>query len=333
MKTFLVIATGAKRNGALIIINKFIKWCATKEDKFIIIAPKIFVSKAKNVFHIKIKTSNFMTPLFVSLISIFYVIKYKPNIFISFNNIPILFSNFFKFKSYVYFHNLKIISKKNLKSVFYKFLIKFFSDEIIVQTPYSKKKINIFTKKKTHVIWPGLLNYNNKNDTRKFDKKNSKILFYPVSNIFDENKNFKFISNRSNFFINNNIKIVLPSNYQKNLDKNLYNFLIFKGNLDHKSMMRTYAKCHATLFLSLEESCGLPIYESLFNSKPTFVLKKNYIKTNLNFFKKDPLLILFNENNFEHTILNSLNSKKFSVFKPNTKLSRQYLDDTWDQLF
>jgi len=30
MKTFLVIATGAKTGGALIIINQFLKWAATK---------------------------------------------------------------------------------------------------------------------------------------------------------------------------------------------------------------------------------------------------------------------------------------------------------------
>lgn len=332
MKKVLVIATGAKKNGALIIVNKFVSWCATKDDNFIIITPKIFVPKSKNIHHIKIKTSNLMTPLFTTIISIFYAIRYKPDIFISFNNVPLLFANFFRFKSYLYFHNVKIISKKNLKSLFYKFLIKHFSEEIIVQTPFSKKIIKKFTKKKTNIIWPGLLSYNNKNSTREIDKKNSKIIFYPVSNPFDPNKNFKFILGRSDFFINNNIKIMIPANRSIDLNNKVNKFLIFKGNLDHKSMMMTYKKCHATLFLSIEESCGLPIYESLYNSKPTFVLKKNYIKSNLCMFKKDPLLILFNKNQFEKTILSSLNSKKINKFKHNVKLSKQYLNDNWDLL-
>lgn len=336
MKTFLIIATASKEGGGLIIINRFVEWAGSKKDKFIVIAPKIFVIKKKNILHIELKTSNILSPFFTLFCSLFYIIKYKPNILISFNNLPALFSYLFNAKSYTYFHNLDLVTEKNLKSVIYRFLIKNFSDEIIVQTPYSKKLITSITKKKTYVIWPGILNYRNikKNfNIKKIFNNNSKILFYPVSDVLNKNKNFEFIIKRSSFFIKNNIKIIIPDNPPKNLFKKSNQFLIFIGNIEHAEMMQIYKRCDATLFLSFQESCGIPIYESLFNSKPVFVLQKNYIKYNLNYFKKNSLLILFKENEFENIFLNYLKLNNFKKNKLNTKLSKQYLYDTWDVLF
>ena len=336
MRTFLIIATASKEGGGLIIINRFVEWAGTKKDKFIVIAPKIFAIKKKNILHIELKTSNILSPFFTLFCSVFYIIKYKPSILISFNNLPALLSSLFKAKSYTYFHNLDLVTKKNLKSIIYRFFIKNFSDEIIVQTPYSKKLIKSITTKKIHIIWPGILYYRNikRNfNTKKMFNINSKTLFYPVSDILNKNKNFEFILKRSSFFIKNHIKIIIPDYPPKNLFKKSNDFLTFIGNIKHAEMMQIYKKCYATLFLSHQESCGIPIYESLFNSKPVFVLKKNYINYNLNYFKKNPLLILFDENQFENIFLNYLKLNNFKKNKLNTKLSKQYLYDTWDVLF
>ena len=335
MKTFLIIASAAKNGGALTIINKFIEWAGTKKYKFVVVAPKIFVPIKTNIFHIEIKTSNILSPFFTLFCSLFFIIKYKPDISISFNNLPILFSFFFKTKSYTYFHNLDLATENNFKSIIYRFLIKNFSDEIIVQTPYTKKIIKSFFKKKINLIWPGILYYKNKKknfDERKIFMTNSKIFLYPVSDVLIKNKNFEFILKFSKFFISNAIKIVIPCNPPEFLPKNSNEFLIFMGNVEHQEMMQIYKKCYATLFLSFQESYGLPIYESLFNSKPVFVLKKDYIKYNLNYFKKDPLLILFSENKFEKTLLNYLRQNNLKKNKINAKLSKQYLYDNWSVL-
>ena len=213
MKTFLIIATGAKIGGALSIINQFLEWAATKKEyKFIVIAPQIIVNK-RNILHIKLSTSGLATSFFCLLGSIFYIIKYKPSIVISFSNLPVLFSSLVKSKFYTYFHNLNIVSQNNLKSLIYKFIIKNFCKELIVQTPHTKKLVKSFFNKKIHVIFPGILKiFKTKNNfLKKIDTKKTRAIFYPVSNICDENKNFKFLINRSSFFKKNNIKIIIPT--------------------------------------------------------------------------------------------------------------------------
>ena len=333
MKTYLVIATGAKTGGALTIINLFLEWAATKDKyKFILIAPKVFLKK-KNITHIKISTSGITTIFFSLIVSIFYIIKYKPSIVISFSNLPIFFSKFFKPKVYTYFHNLNLVFKKNLKSKIYQFLIKYFSEEVIVQTQYSKKIVKSFFNKKIHIIWPGVMNHLKKKKKLFFKKTvfaQSTYLFYPVTNIYNKNKNFKFLIERSSFFKKNDIKIILPatsklSSRQKNND-----FLKFIGPLKIEKMYQVYKMCSATIFLSLNESLGLPIYESLSLGKPTFVFERPYIKENLRQFKKDRLLILFKEKEFEKKIIKYLNSRNIEKIK--NKPSKIYINNNWNDI-
>lgn len=333
MKTFLIIATGAKTGGALTIINQFLEWAATKEKcKFLVIAPKIFIKK-KNIKHIKFSTSGINTAFFSLVGSIFYIIKYKPSIVISFSNLPIFFSKFFRCKIYTYFHNLNIITKKNLKSKIYQFLIKYFSEEVIVQTIYSKKIAKSFFNNKIHVIWPGVTHHSKKKIFFFKETGNTKpiYLFYPVTDIYSKNKNFKFLIERSSFFKKNNIKIILPATSQLSLRQKNNDFLKFIGYLKLEKMYQVYRMCSATIFLSLNESLGLPIYESLSLGKPTFVLERPYIKENLKQFKKDRLLILFKEKEFEKKLIKYLNLNNNEKIK--NKLSKTYINNNWNDLF
>jgi len=332
MKTFLVIATGAKTGGALTIINQFLKWAATKNKyKFIVVAPKVLFKK-KNIKHIKVSTSGAATTLFSLIASILYIIKYKPSIVISFSNVPILFSTFFKIKVYTYFHNLKIVKEKNLKFKIYQFLIKYFSQEVIVQTQYTKKIVKSFFNKKIHIIWPGITFYL-KNKKKLFFNKTRftkfKYLFYPVTDIDNKNKNFKFLIKKSSFFKKNNIKIIIPQISQSSYKQKNYDFCEFIGPLKLEKMHQVYKMCFATIFLSLHESLGLPIYESLSYGKITFVLERPYIKENLKQFKKDELLILFKEKEFEKKIIKYLNSKKIEKIKN----KKNYINNNWNNLF
>jgi hypothetical protein len=330
LKTFLIIATGAKNGGALCIINQFLEWAATKKEyNFIVIAPEIIVKK-RNILHVKLLTLSLFTPLFCLLGSIFYIIKYKPSIVISFSNLPVLFSSFFKSKFYTYFHNLNIVSQNNLKSLIYRFLIQNFCKELIVQTQYTKKLAKSFFNKKIHVILPGILRiFKIKNNSfKKIDIIKSRTLFYPVSNICDDNKNFKFLINKSSFFKKNNIKIIIPAICPNSLKHKNYNFLKFVGPLKMTEMCLMYKNCIATIFLSLQESYGLPIYESLSCGRPTFVLERPYIVENLKLFKKHKLLIIFKEQEFEIKLIKYLNLKKFKKNRTNI-----YFNNTWSDLF
>jgi glycosyltransferase involved in cell wall biosynthesis len=186
------------------------------------------------------------------------------------------------FKLKCKFTLLRFLFRKNSKYV----------SKLIVQTKLMKDevessmilpiKINIEV-----VLFPLPKNFNFTNSIKKIKSKKNKPdekidFFYPAA--LYEHKNHLFLNTISDKTLDNvinNIVLTIDSNsaIAQQIKKNVFKKIIFVGNLEYANIPARYEECDAVLFLSNDESFGIPLLEAAALKLPIIVPNLPYAKT------------------------------------------------------
>lgn len=192
--------------------------------------------------------------------------KHRYKVFLSLGDIP-----YYKIKNQVVLvHNphifksfLKLFLEFSLKVIVNKLIFELnskFVDKFIVQTNHMFNKFieqypNL-NKKIIVITFPvPIVNY--KNQLNKRHTKNIKF-FYPAR--FYKHKNHKILLSITNEFLEkNNFEIVLTIDFDHRYETK------FKliGEIDSNKVKHYYASSHVLLFLSLDETFGMPLIEAM----------------------------------------------------------------------
>jgi len=225
-----------------------------------------------------------------------FVIKFKARIVFSFSNINLIIP---LCQRVTYFHQLKILTAKNIRFKTFRFIIRRFlipSNIFIFQTSYVKKNfIHTFGKCKSEVCWPGVhlppksLPILNK-------EKLSAIIPYAYIDL--PQKNFQFFSKINWKHFTKLDRVFIPSEIHHN-ENSVFEFI---GNLSREQMNELYLKGDLLFVSSLEETVCLPIFEFASTGKPVLVLAAPYIVEIAKEMKLPKNIILFNQDKFEEVL-------------------------------
>lgn len=120
------------------------------------------------------------------------------------------------------------------------------------------------------------------------------ILLYPA--FFYPHKNHRLLADLAGFIASNNIKIILTISEIDALNNQLNSLLnnpsfIFLGNQRNESMKSLYEAVDGLLFLSLEESLGMPLVEAVEYNLPVIAPNLPYADAAIeNFYSFEPLI-------------------------------------------
>lgn len=324
----LINATAAKFGGARTIVESYLQWIAENDSEneyHVFVGFDCSQFQCHNIHYYKKETGGFKSFLYSTIGILINVLKIKPDILFSFNNVNLAIPCV---KRVTYFHQLKVFDKRFDKTFLYRFVIKWFlkKTSFIVQSNFVRDSfISLFEcDYNVKVMWPGFLVPGKSsfditfiNEIKKF-KENSKTLLFPVSDVQAWHKNFKFLTKNKHLFKKNNIQIIVTSDDGKSDDVFTY---IGKQSYDH--MFALYEKVDGLIFVSLLETLGLPIFEFATTGKPVFVLKQGYIEDLYNKFEKPLNIVLFEED----SMFSALNCdfSKYTVEK-----SMKYSESEWN---
>lgn len=287
---------GLHKEGGLNILKRFI----IENENYIYILDKRLINK------IKIKNSYFIRSSFFSVLN--QLIKLKLNLkkddhLIFVNGLPpilkfrckvsVMFQNANLFREFYKINILKwIFSKDFLRFVDFRLGLKnvdnwyiFSPISKIILTRYLKsyvniKIINIFEKYTTLNRDPALkYNYDFIYPASLMSHKNHKLLIEVLIKLSKKN-----LYPRVLLTLNDNEKKKLNFDYLKNK----YNIKLFNFyNNDQKKFLNIYKECKALLFISSNETIGLPIIEAkeygLFIIAPKLPYSSQFVEPNLSF--------------------------------------------------
>ena len=288
-------AVGLHKDGGLNILNRFLA-LANENDKFLIdkrlknkISIKNCTYHSNNIFNLFILLLNLRNKLKSSDHLIFLnglppIFKYKCDISTIFQNAN-LFREFYKInliewlfsKDSLRYLNF-IIGKKNV-------------DNWYVFSPVAKKMLEHKLKKYSNlkiINFYNKINLNNSYQKKKFD------FIYPASLM--DHKNHDLLIKCLIQLANEKIfpSVLLTLNPKEKIQFN-FNDRIKKNNLnlhnyfeeDQNKFIEIYQKCRGLLYLSKNETIGLPILEAinynLFIIAPDLVYAKQFIKPDITF--------------------------------------------------
>ena len=290
-------AIGLHKDGGLNILNRFLN-LANENDKFLI------DERLKN--RITYKNCSYYSN---NIFNLFYILlnlkkKLKPNDHLIFLNglppifkykcdISIIFQNANLFREFYKINIIKwLFSKDSLR--YLNFIIgKKNVDNWYVFSPVAKKMLELKLKKYFNLK---IINfYNNLNLDYSYEKKKKKFDFiYPASLMDHKNHDLLIkclikLADEKIFpsvllTLNNKEKIKFNFNYKiKKYNLNLYNYF----EEDQNKFVEVYKKCSGLLYLSKNETIGLPLLEAinykLFIIAPDLVYAKQFIKPNITF--------------------------------------------------
>ena len=189
-------------------------------------------------------------------------------------------------KQYILCHQSLLFSRfsfwdfQSYKFLFFRLIFILFlkkDDVAIVQSQHMKNKFNSFFKNKANVV---IMDISSKNfgwpkfrrAKRALPKKNSNVLnlIYPAANY--PHKNHEVLNN---IRIPNNVNIYLTIKD----DGTIYNnksSIIFLENLDRDKIYDFYKNIDGLIFLSSEESLGMPLAEAIICNLPIICPKLEY---------------------------------------------------------
>ncbi len=301
MKTLLINASAAKLGGAKTVVEKFITEADFNGyDSIILLAPPEIIVNRKDVKHISLSTSGLGTFLFSILGVMYFVLKLRVDTILSFNNVNLLLP---LCKRLTYFHQFLSLSQKKifpLAPTLIRWTLKYLTYQtlIVVQTQHVKNNFikRIGTHNNISVCWPG---YNKLEKVEIFtlnlDKGSGvKYAFLPITNCSQNHRNFALILDKKNFFVSNNIKLVMPNSDYFDSD-----FIINVDYITKFKMGDFLSKIDFLIFPSLEETIGLPLYEVTDHGKPALVLKRPYIEESPLLLNRKGLIYLFEPHNIE----------------------------------
>lgn len=242
-----------------------------------------FIFMHKNCINIKtdlnvILLNKFMLPYlvyrFVEIFILFLKIKKYSYKFITLGDIP-----YYNIKNQiVLFHNPHIckshkilIKDKSFFRIINKLIFEFnmkYVDRYIVQTSHIKKNlISAYPKiaSKVKIIRFPVSLINSKEEYDKYNY-NFTHFFYPAryGNGY-EHKNHKLIFEiDNNFFEKQKFSIILTTK----IIKSNYGSVKYVGELNPSEVNKYYNKCHVLLFLSTDETFGMPLIEAMHHNLP-----------------------------------------------------------------
>ena len=194
------------------------------------------------------------------------VLVHQPNLISP--SVNSLSSSSFNFKV------LRLIFRMNLKYV----------HKIVVQTDIMKEEMLLSYPKLENrivVIPQPIPNWFkiDKSSIKKNEKVEPILLFFPAAGY--KHKNHEFLLKLNDYFIQNEIEIPKIEIWVTLTKEEFFpyeniSFVKNLGRLDHDQVIATYSKCDCLLFLSLAESYGLPLVESLSFSLPILTVDLPY---------------------------------------------------------
>jgi hypothetical protein len=194
------------------------------------------------------------------------------------------------------FRILRAVFRKNLK----------YANWIIVQTDIMKEGLLLSYPElngKVVVIPQPIPNWFKLKDNLIENNKNNKslVLFYPAAGY--KHKNHIFLNKLNAYILDNqikipNIEIWLTLTEEEFIPYKGISFVKNLGRLNPEQVMDAYSKCDGLLFLSLAESYGLPLVESLSFSLPILAVDLPYSR-----WMCEEKAYYFNHNSFDSFLI------------------------------
>lgn len=300
IKPILVNASGAKIGGAKTIIDTYLHWINENDSVqqyVFILGYKPSFKLNENIKVIYKPTSGIKTFIF-SIFSIFIdVIKYKPDVLISFNNVNLLIPYV---KRVTYFHQTKLFEPQfTIKKFLYDSAIKLLSSNtFITQSEFVKQRfLEKYPSYNVVAKWPGFSIPECKSGQvsklcNKLKKTDNNILLVPITDIRMSHKNIELIYQYAKKLSNLDVEIIITSqqfNYPS--ESNIH----FVGSIDRGELFYLYQIVDGVLFPSNAETVGLPIFEAASSGLPVWVLSKQYSQHFYHQFNEPKNFILFRE--------------------------------------
>ncbi len=251
--------------------------------------------RSKIIIRYPIPVLNWLYRLFIENIFIAVVAYiYRADKIIMMGNFPCIF--WFKDQT-VFFHNTiyldktqnGITIKEKLEKRYFKYCIKKKRPKILVQTEYIKSLIidSFNFSIKVEVIGSPI-NYNY-NELIESKKSKSLISFiYPA--YYYPHKNHRLIFNNSTFFkdINSSVYLTIESEYLilNNIENGPFKLI---GSVTQEEIFDLYKSANALLYVSLQESLGIPLLEACYFKIPIIAPDLPYVNAVVdNFYSFNP---------------------------------------------
>ncbi|MFA0237749.1 hypothetical protein [Vibrio sp. 10N.222.55.C7] len=320
----------AKEGGARTIAESYLKFINLDRDNdYVVYAPKWSESINLNSnVNLKMISKSGFEAFFFSIFTIGFISYfYKATKIVSFSNINAFFT---KAKRITYFHQCKVFNKVELKTLLYRFCIRFQKNSyFIVQTDLVKKKfVDFFSIKddRVHTVWPGIDTSYVKDESVLNEelidfKGDNSMAIIPYYDTKAEHKNFKAILDNIDYYYNQGLRVVVTS------DKPIDFFsdkIFFIGLLSKDQLFTLYNHCDIMLFPSKVETIGLPIFEFISFNKACYVQKANYS----NYFV-DTLGI---SSSIRLIDFNAVSNVKFEASNSNIYIDSKIFEHEWSKL-
>jgi glycosyltransferase involved in cell wall biosynthesis len=225
------------------------------------------------------------------------------------------------------FRVLRSVFKSNLK----------YATRIIVQTDVMKNELLLSypeLAKKMEVVpqpIPSWFKYSNNTKPKKRTNQTLK-LFYPAAGY--NHKNHLFLKEFNDYLIQNriefpNIEVWLTLTAEEFAPFEKLSFVKNLGRLNHDQVMSAYKECDSLLFLSLAESYGMPLIESLSISLPILTIDLPYAR-----WMCEDSVYYFSPNSFNSFLerLNELNEDLCRGVNPNYKTTLYKFPKSWEEV-
>ena len=276
MKKILINASAAKTGGALTILESYLNSDLNSDFTYYLLSPYEPKVTKTNIVWIKKETNGISTMLFTLFFSYYYYFRLGCTRCISFNNFNFIFSSKGKV---TYFHNLLILNSLGFRYKLIRFILKFLNQNeslYIFQTSYVKElfKNNINDASISIVCWPGIsMSYVNKGLKIGQSHYNLKLVV-PIADIRLQHKNFKLIMDLAKNI--QNVLLIVPDNKPNGLDFIPGN-ITFIGKKDRDELLSLISISDGVLISSIYETLCLPIFESIYLGKQSFVYEQPYL--------------------------------------------------------
>jgi glycosyltransferase involved in cell wall biosynthesis len=264
-----------------------------------------YLYKTKNIYRNFLVSGNY---------SVFIDLPSESNKIFYCHSLPKIFFEFEKFynKNNLILRVL-IFCTKNLFKFFYIKKINIF-DRVVVNSNYTKLKLEKYYKKKIHIIYPPVQNYR----TNKKNTSNKEVFF--LSNSRHEiEKNIDIIIKVFNKINNLNLIILSNGSQTKKLKKlaRNNNRIKFLGLVEEKIYKKLLNQAIATINISRNEDFGMAAIEGMSAGKPAIVINEGgYKETCKNNFNS----LVIDKNNIEknlHDALKKINLSKLKKMENN----------------
>lgn len=254
-------------------------------------APDAPKSLPGNVRFIQKETSGLGTLLFCCLGVLFYCLKFRATHCLSFNNVNLIIP---VCKRITYFHQAKVFTERTLRFRIMAMAIRFLrGSTIILQSPLIQELFARHFSDNYNLLvkWPGITPENAPEEPISFPLQDDKVnVLWPVTDPYVPQKNLDWITEHQQWFIQNNIHLLIPSSSKVDLP-----FVTSLGGMPRANLFELYKKVQGVLVVSTEETLCLPIFEAASQGAKVWVLRRPYIEAIQNWREVPPDVHIFDQ--------------------------------------